>query len=504
MLQKNIWKSFFSFLGCSIFILFAASVVHSSRSHVLADDEKVIVRANQPISEGKRIGNTDYYLLSAKAARNLTRSQAVSSYAVQSYKTTTTNDPLEPQAYLTLLAAADAWNITTGSSDTVVAVIDTSFALQHEDLEGRWFINEAEYGPTNDEGPEPNCTSRGLELDKSCNNIDDSSNGLVDDWRGWDFYNNNNSVSAGETNPDGSGVQHGTMVSGMVGATGDNGVGIASINWQTTILPIQVFNDDGAATTFELAEGLSYAIEMGADVINMSLGTTGFDMVIEDLLLQARDEGIVVVAAAGNCGGSNYALNGCSFQGQMLYPATSEYTITVGGTTFNDEQASFSSEGEKMDIAAPATGQIRTTRYNKDNELGAYSLAAAGTSFAAPIVSGLAASILSLWPQATPTEVRDMLVDTALRVSEMDGDVFTDQHGFGRIRPSSSFDLTENCKNSTITADINCDGLVDLLDLSLLATYWQVERTGRSDINNSGVVDLLDLSILASNWGERE
>ena len=92
-----------------------------------------------------------------------------------------------------------------------------------------------------------NCTDQSVALDKSCNRVDDDGNGLVDDWRGWDFVNFDGFVEAGETNPNGSETLHGTMTSGVAAATGNNGVGIAGVDWGATILPIQVFDDDGYA-----------------------------------------------------------------------------------------------------------------------------------------------------------------------------------------------------------------------------------------------------------------
>jgi subtilisin family serine protease len=490
-------------LLCVLTVLFGVELVSSQQPNRLAADEKVIVKSDSPISSGQQIGDTEYYVTTADEARKArSKNPETQTHAVQKYVSTSTNDPLEPQAYLTLLGADSAWNITTGDSDTVVAVVDSGVAFDHEDLAGRWFENPDEIGPTSSEGPPPNCTSRSLPLDKSCNNLDDSGNGFVDDWRGWDFANNDNDPSAGSTNPSGDTVQHGTAVTGMVGATGDNGVGVASLNWNTRILPLQIFTDDGEATTIEVADAIAYAIDMEVDVINLSLGTNSLDAVIEGLLEDAWSAGIVVVAAAGNCGGSSWAANGCNFQGQMLYPATSDYAISVVGTTLSDTRASFSSQGSMADIGAPATGSIRTTLYDPGDELGAYSGSIAGTSFATPIVSGMAASIMGIWPDASPQEVRAAMIDSARKLSQMNGAAHTNQHGFGRLRPAQALTLAQNCSQPVMPEDINCDGKVDILDLSILASQWQLDRTGRSDINGSGGTDLLDLSLLASKWGQ--
>jgi subtilisin family serine protease len=500
--MRKLWSTGAAGAICFIAVLFGANLVSSVQPNKLADNEQVIVESRSPVEAGQRIGQTDFYAARASDARELrSKNSEAQVHIAQKYKLISTNDPFEPQGYLTLLDASAVWDVTTGSSDTVVAVIDSGVALEHEDLAGRWYANPAESGPTAAEGSAPNCTSRSLPLDKSCNNIDDDSNGFIDDWQGWDFANDDNDPSAGTTNPSGDAVQHGTAVTGMVGATGNNGAGVASLNWNTKFLPLQIFTDDGEATTLEVAEAIAYAIDMGVDVINLSLGTQSLDPVIEGLLEDARTAGIVVVAAAGNCGGSSYAANGCSFQGQMLYPATSSLTLSIVGTDFSDNRASFSSEGSMADVGAPATGAIMTTLYDSGDELGAYSGSIAGTSFATPIVSGLAVSIMALWPDAGPADVRAMMVDTALKVSQMNGSVRTNQHGFGRIRPAQALSLAQKCELGVLAEDINCDGNVNLLDLSILASQWQVSRTGRSDINSSEKTELLDLSLLASKWG---
>lgn len=188
----------------------------------------------------------------------------------------------------------------------------------------------------------------------------------------------------------------------------------------------------------------------------------------------------------------------------MLYPATSELTLSVAGTDMNDERASFSSEGAMVDLAAPASGPIRTTVYDPTDELGTYSGSIAGTSFATPIVSGTVATLKSLWPEATNRELRALLVDSALRVEQMNSEQFTEQHGFGRLRPTLAANQSLLCQDAGLQADITCDGAVDLLDLSILASQWQLERTGRADMNGEGVTDLLDLSLLADEWGQTE
>jgi subtilisin family serine protease len=496
-------SSFFASLVILVFVLNGGAVI-SDNGPMLEDGERVIVRgvALQEKGAARTIRGTDFSVVTVQEARELRRkSPKIELYGLQDYQMLT-NDPFEPQSYLNLLKASELWNKTTGSTETVVAIIDSGYALQHEDLIGRWQTNTNEVGPTAQQGPPPNCTSRGLTLDKSCNNIDDDGNGFVDDWQGWDFAYDDNNPSAGAVNPDGAGVGHGTAVAGMVGATGNNGVGVASVNWGARFLPIQVFNDNGGATTAELAEGMAYAIAMGADVINLSLGSTASDPVIESLINNAEAAGIVIVAAAGNCGGTDFAAQGCSFRGQTLFPATNNLTVAVAGTDLSDVRATFSSEGNRVDLAAPATGSIRTTIYDKNDVDGWYSASISGTSFASPIVAGVAALVKDAWPDASPRDVRAVLIDTSLRVAGMNGSIYTQQHGFGRLQPVQAVTRAERCNLATKGEDINCDGFVDLLDLSVLASQWNLQRGGRSDINKTGVTDLLDLSLLANKWGQ--
>lgn len=169
----------------------------------------------------------------------------------------TPNDPIYPQWYTDKISAPAAWDVTTGSSNVTIAVIDTGFALSHEDLAGRWAENSSEEGMT---APGDACWT-GVPQDKKTNNCDDDGNGFVDDWRGWDFSNNDNDPSAGTTNPNSAYVSHGTMTAGLAAATGNNGVGVASVNWGAKILPLQALDDNGSGYTDTIAAAIHYAAD---------------------------------------------------------------------------------------------------------------------------------------------------------------------------------------------------------------------------------------------------
>lgn len=492
--------------GCACIAVALGGRVLSEPANTVLPNQEVIIKISEPVPDTKnteRIGTTDYYQTDMLTARELqNQGKAVTISLPQPYRSLLTpNDPIEPQDYLTLLGAESYWDETTGSDTVTVAVIDSGFALAHEDLADRWYENSGESGATASEGAAPNCTSRALPLDKSCNNLDDDANGFTDDYRGWDFGYDDNDPSAGSVDPNGDGAGHGTAVSGLVGATGNNGLGIASLNWNVKIMPLQVFTDDGGATTVELAMAIDYAINNGADVINLSLGSTASDSVIEALIADAKAAGIAIVAAAGNCGGTDYASQGCSYQGQTLYPSTNPYTISVAATDMSDNRASFSSYGATVDIAAPGSGTINTTLYDPVDPAGAYSASIYGTSFASPITASLVASLSAVWPAGNPMDIRAAIVDSALKTSQMSGQNYTQYVGFGRIRPLNAVQRVQACMTITLDGDINCDNSVNVFDLSVFSSQWQADRAGRSDINQSGKTDVLDLSVLSSQWG---
>lgn len=317
-----------------------------------------------------------------------------------------TQDTIYPQWYTSAINADDSWNDTTGSSSTTVAVIDTGFALNHEDLTGRWADG------------------------------------------GYDFYNNDDDPSAGATNPNGSGVSHGTMVAGLVGATGDNGVGVASVNWRTKILPLQVLSDNGYGWTDDVAAAVSYATSQGVDVINMSLGSSAGDPVLKAAIDNAVSSGVTVVAAAGNCGGTNYAYQGCSYRGQISYPAKYSNVIAVGATDSNNNMASFSSYGPEVDIVAPGSGAIRSTMWTLANQTSAYNSILSGTSFSSPIIAGIAALQAGEYPGISPSEIKKNLISSAQKVGGMRGNFYTNYYGYGLVDVYKSFHPA-SCVNDT-------------------------------------------------------
>lgn len=332
------------------------------------------------------------------------------------------NDPqYSSQWHLPRVNAPKAWDVTTGKSTITVAVIDTGFNLAHEDLAGQWRTNAGEMGPTTQQGPAPNCTSRGLPLDKSCNNLDNDGDGYASDWRGWDFANGDNSPAAGTTNTASTVAFHGSFVSGLIGAGQNNGVGMAGVAGGVRLMPLEALTDDGVGYTDDIAAAVTYAADHGANVINMSLGSTYDDPVLHQAIDSAIARGVTVVAAAGNAG--------CDC---VAYPGNYPEVITVGATDQNDTLASFSSYGANMDLVAPGTDMCSTT-WASGNATNTYGCGGAGTSFAAPVVSGAAALLLSQRPNLSPAEVSAYLAEGAYKPPGMQNSLSSPQYGAGRL-----------------------------------------------------------------------
>lgn len=345
-----------------------------------------------------------------------------------------TQDMIYPQWYTSAIRADDIWAETTGTDSTTVAVIDTGFGLEHEDLEDRWADG------------------------------------------GYDFYNSDSDPSAGTNNVNGAGVSHGTMVAGLIGATGDNGVGVASVNWKTKILPLQVLSDDGSGWTDDVAAAVNYAVLQDVDVINMSLGSSGYDPILEEAVENAIESGVTVVAAAGNCGASNYVYQGCSYRGEVLYPGAFSNVIAVGATDSNNKRADFSSYGSSVDVVAPGYGAIRSTMWANTNRTSSYNSVLAGTSFASPVVAGVIALKVGQDPTLSPAELRNQLILSANKVSGMGNNFFVDQYGYGLIDAFKLFHQS-TCINDTHSSNGNGQQIIsERHNAKKATTLWTIQR----------------------------
>lgn len=347
----------------------------------------------------------------------------------------TPNDPSYSSNWpLQKMHAPAAWNISTGSPAAIIAVIDSGFALAHEDLAESWYLNPGENGTT----ASGDICWTGSPAAKASNHCDDDGNGYVDDYRGWNFYDVTNLPQTGLTNPAGTGVSHGTSVAGIAGAAGNNSKGNVSLNWNAKIMPLQALSDNGIGYTPEVVSAIYYAVDNGASVINLSLGGDTVDQSLKDAIVYAHDHNVVVVAAAGNCGtGSESNCEGVP-AGSMSYPATEQYVISVGATNQQDQKASFSSYGPMLDVVAPGSGSLIAPRWTPGNQTSGYSAALSGTSFSAPQVSGLVSLIKSIRPSTSVEDITALVLATATKIGSLDSQLYNEQLGHGLVNANQA------------------------------------------------------------------
>jgi thermitase len=221
---------------------------------------------------------------------------------------------------------------------------------------------------------------------------------------GWNFVTNSSDTA--DT------LGHGTAVAGTLGAATNNGIGVAGVTWRNPILPVVAVDSTGEAAYSNLAAAIQYAADQGARVINVSVEGSSSSSVLQDAVTYAWNEGAVVVAAAGN--------NSSSAPG---YPAACTNAIAVSATNQSDGLASFSDYGSWITLSAPGT-YIETT--NEGDNFGEWE----GTSFAAPIVSGVAALVLAVNPSLTPQALVTLLEQNSDQVG---GPGFSPYFGWGRV-----------------------------------------------------------------------
>lgn len=287
----------------------------------------------------------------------------------------------------------EAWEVTRGSRDILVGVIDTGVDYTHPDLVDNIWSNPGETGVDADGN------------DKATNGIDDDGNGYIDDHRGWDFFNDDNDPMDGHS--------HGTHVSGTIGAVGNNGIGVAGVNWEVSIVGLKIFSDAGRTTADAIVRAIEYGTTLGIDMSNNSWGGGGFSQPIKDAISEANDAGIFFIAAAGNSRNNNDT--------RAYYPANYELDniITVAATDHNDRLASFSSYGSQtVEIAAPGVNVYSTTPGGRYGNM-------SGTSMATPHVTGLMALVKSQYPDADMMALRDRVVNTGDRIDALSNRVMS-------------------------------------------------------------------------------
>lgn len=263
-----------------------------------------------------------------------------------------------------------AWDLVKGDNNVIVAVLDTGIIPDHPDLKANLL---------------PGADFVGGRKSSSTKSYIITDNDPTD-----------------ETTLE-QGGSHGTHVAGIIGAVTDNRIGVAGVNWQVKILPIRALTRSGG-TSWDIAEGIYYAIDQGADIINMSFGSNYDSYYQREAIRDALASGISIIAATGNENSSVY------------FPAAYSEVIAVGAVGRDNKKTAYSNYGPEVDIAAPGGGYgesiLSTWGYYKDGKTTANYAGMIGTSMAAPHVSGVAA-LLKASGVIDPAEIRSRLLNNA-------------------------------------------------------------------------------------------
>ncbi|NVO20552.1 MAG: S8 family serine peptidase [Bacteroidetes bacterium] len=294
----------------------------------------------------------------------------------------------------------EAWMVEQGDTNVVVGIIDSGCKLDHPELSGRIWINKNEIAG---------------------NGIDDDGDGLTDDWRGWDYANNDNNPT--------DDYGHGTNVAGIIGCNGNNSAGFAGVDWNCKLMILKGINADNWGYYSWWISSINYAVNKGADVINMSVGGSDPSQGLTDAVTAAIQSGVTIVACMMN-----------SNDNVAYIPASIPGVIAVGATDPDDRRShpffwsttSGSCYGSHISVVAPGN-YIYGLSYTSNTSYNSYW---GGTSQATPHVAGLAALLKAQDNSRTPAEIKNILQKTAEdQVGDPSEDTFGwDQYyGFGRV-----------------------------------------------------------------------
>ena len=365
-----------------------------------------------------------------------------------------TSDPfVERQYYLDKIMAKYAWTllekVSPPAQPILIGIVDTGIDYLHPEMEPVLYIN-----PGEDVDGDGQFTSADL------NGIDDDGNGFVDDVRGWDFSYASDSVAGdNDIRPPSAGgyeiLSHGTHVAGIAGAMANNGLGISGIARGYKIIGTKHSLDDDLSNgyLYNAYDGILYCAKLGADVVNCSWGGSGYYDLAQKLIDMVRKNyGTIVVAAAGNDNNNN--------DNKHFYPSDLDGVISVAALGPDDRKASFSNFGHVIDISAPGVGIFSTIHYYK----GGYATWQ-GTSMASPVVAGSIALVKYFFPDLSPDELVQKVLDAADPLNEINPS-YRNLLGSGRVNV------------------YNAIGPSFLPDLHIIADSLQFE-----DLNGNGQMD---------------
>jgi serine protease len=379
------------------------------------------IENNKANKEGSNVGNENFvldniYELKYEGDRNiqdvineiLKDSNVI--YAEPSYICHPMYNPNDPsfsdnkQAYLEQIKTVQGWDVIHDASDIIIAIIDSGTDLLHEDLQDNLYLNKSD----------------------PINGMDDDNDGFIDNYYGWDFagpkissliQDNNPGINNGNSN-------HGIHVSGIASAVTNNKKGIASVATNAKLMIVKVTTDDKGNDIIKGYEGIKYAVDHGAKIINCSWGSTDDSEFGQDIINYAIGKGCLIVAAAGN-----------NHNSEPIYPAAYKGVLAVANVQANDVKNSGSNFGSYVSISAPGTDILSTFYGNHYGNL-------SGTSMAAPLVSSAAALVKSHFPNYSMVQIGQQLRVTADNIDDKNPN-YTGELGKGRLNVYTALTKTQ-------------------------------------------------------------
>jgi subtilisin len=349
-----------------------------------------------------------------------------------------------------LVKAPEAWAHGYTGKGVVVAVVDTGVDYNHEDLKNNIWTNTKEIAG---------------------NSIDDDGNGYIDDVYGWNFANNNNNTQ------DNNG--HGTHISGTI-AGENNNYGVTGVAYDAKIMPVKALNESGSGSSSSIVNGIRYAVDNGANVINLSLGSNYSNRTLKSAVEYASSKGVIVVMAAGNDGDSS-----------PDYPAryANKSGIAVGAVDRNNKMPDFSNRSGENEISYVTAPGVDIYSSVPGNQYGIHS----GTSMATPHVAGVIALMLSANPNLTDAQVRQIVTETAGNSTEATTSSFNSSNVSSLV--SQSIAQKTNYLTPTTISSVNSFNVSSLVSQAmsndkLLSVYTQTANYLAPDNNLNAISQL--------------
>ncbi len=363
--------------------------------------------------------------------------------------------------------AQQAWEVYgDGNRETVIALIDTGVDYTHTELQDSIWTNTDEIAG---------------------NGVDDDGNGYIDDVYGWNFYNSNNKIYSGEED------DHGTHCAGTMVAAADNGTGIAGIvpGNQVKIMVLKVLGgSDGSGTTESVISAIQYAQENGANIVNLSLGSSSNDQAMYQAMADAN---LLFVVAAGN--GSDTSSTGVDIDNSPIYPAAYDLDnlISVANLNYDGTLHYSSNYGEAaVDLAAPGTYILSTTTEDTYSYM-------TGTSMAAPMVTAASALLYSYDTDLTLPQTKELILQTTQPLDALQGAVATGgMLDLGAAIAYGTDNLSDTAWNNTATTTAVSSGNTPIISTEIITQNGEsLLKVSVSDTDG----DLIRVAYASGNYG---